>query len=592
MKINDQNLSNNNINSIFSEDMIFRIPYYQRNYSWETDNINQLLLDIKTLADPETRKYKKKHFLGIVISKQNGGKLDVIDGQQRIATIVVIANALIKFADKENYNLDDNKNRRDNLKEIIYCKQRNAKPTIKLQLENDTKDNDALKQILNPKLKITNKDNLLHNTNRKVTEFLKKNIVTIKDFKDFCDAFLDLQMINMILYEGDDNPQNVFESINSKGENLSNADKIKNFIFMRIFDEEMQSELYKTYWIKIEKFLKASPNKIQNFFRDYVTIKTKEYIPSPSQKLYNHFSKNFYNSFVDDKAENSLEEIQKFLFIYVSCNYKYEEVEKFLSDTDGWEIFKNMNKIVSKTYLLGLEAASVGVIYFANLYYEKKITKSIFEEIVNVLNIYTVRWQFRSARGHLNIHYLKIINFFEFLMTNPDFPDYRYREELKDFIKLENLDKKNFYEDNKLKLLDSDQGSYAEDNELKFLFNSSTNADLNTYIIKEIEKTKNKENFSKMDTIEHVWPINSIDNIWPYNPTKKQFCKKIGNLALMEKEFNQSAGDKNFSNKKLFYENSKSYTLENIKNFTEWTEKTIDKNAEKLFDDFKRIFRF
>jgi|GEM_PF-6449595 len=89
-------------------------------------------------------------------------------------------------------------------------------------------------------------------------------------------------------------------------------------------------------------------------------------------------------------------------------------------------------------------------------------------------------------------------------MTNPDFPDYRYREELKDFIKLENLDKKNFYEDNKLKLLDSDQGSYAEDNELKFLFNSSTNADLNTYIIKEIEKTKNKENFSKMDTIEHV----------------------------------------------------------------------------------------
>jgi|GEM_PF-5500989 len=50
-----------------------------------------------------------------------------------------------------------------------------------------------------------------------------------------------------------------------------------------------------------------------------------------------------------------------------------------------------MNKIVSKTYLLGLEAASVGVIYFANLYYEKKITKTIFEGIVNVLNIYTVR---------------------------------------------------------------------------------------------------------------------------------------------------------------------------------------------------------
>ena len=247
---------NNFLNFILEEKIEFIIPIYQRNYDWQIRNCEQLLKDI----DAENR----HHFFGTIVYLINN-KLDIyeyiiIDGQQRITTVILLLYAL--------YNLYKNKKR-----EII-----NHNVFNKLKLIFTKKDNSLLKlRYLNKNINLDSflQDNSLCNKNI-VDNYNFFYDYIYKNYKNIDDIYNKLEKLEIvkILVDKEDDPQRIFESINSTGVSLSEGDKIRNLILMDKSSNE-QIEIYNKYWSKIEE---NTFGKISSFMRDYLGVIKKQLI--------------------------------------------------------------------------------------------------------------------------------------------------------------------------------------------------------------------------------------------------------------------------------------------------------------------------
>ena len=247
---------------IDGSDKRFIIPVYQRNYSWQNKHCAQLLNDLKGLI----KKPDVPHFFGsIVSSHMQGGKREdflIIDGQQRLTTISILLIAIVDLLKhKKVIPKDDRLIEKITKKHLVDEYQEDHRKIRLKPIKDDCKAFDAL---FGDESDFVDDSNVTSNFRYFRDRILNENI----DIDDLYDAISRLQTIDIFL-EKDDDPQLIFESLNSTGLELEEGDKIRNFILMGL-SSELQEKYYEAFWNKIEK---NTHFKVSDFFKDYLTLK-------------------------------------------------------------------------------------------------------------------------------------------------------------------------------------------------------------------------------------------------------------------------------------------------------------------------------
>ena len=249
------------------------IPIYQRTYSWSIGHCEQLWNDILRIGGNAK---VSAHFIGSIVyvesdlsSVSTPSALLVIDGQQRVTTVTILLEALARAIGSEepedgfssrkirnHYLLDPEESDERRFKLILT---QNDKTTLLALVGQQPIPDDASVRVM---------ENFKHFTHR---------IVELKGrFQTLCRGIAKLMVVEVALQRGQDNPQLIFESMNSTGLALSQADLIRNFVLMGQEKAE-QTLLYKTYWRPMEeRFGQAAyESAFDSFMRHYLTLKTR-----------------------------------------------------------------------------------------------------------------------------------------------------------------------------------------------------------------------------------------------------------------------------------------------------------------------------
>lgn len=283
-------------------DKRFAIPVYQRKYDWRQDNCKQLYDDLVKVI----KKGRPNHFFGSVVSEYNpdGYKEErvIIDGQQRLTTVSVLLLALYHLLVEGKVVSATNNIQEKIMNEYLIDSYDSSDRKYKIEPVAD--DREAYHRLFG------NSDEFITNSNLTINYNYFYNRILLKELTadELLDAIGKLIIINLKL-NAEDNAQLIFESLNSTGKDLDEADKIRNYVLMNKKPVQ-QTTLYKDYWNKVEK---NTGENLDLFCRDYLSIKTNT-IPSLNR---------IYPAFKEYAEEKELEsEIILPDFLEYSKHYK------------------------------------------------------------------------------------------------------------------------------------------------------------------------------------------------------------------------------------------------------------------------------
>ncbi|MFW6276369.1 MAG: DUF262 domain-containing protein, partial [Bacteroidota bacterium] len=294
MKANETKVEN----LLSSNKTQFIIPVYQRNYDWSTSQCKQLLDDILEVG---TNKKMNAHFIGSIVyihddvyTSSRIKELTIIDGQQRLTTITLLYIVL--------YRLAIELSEEGLLNEIseTYLINKFSPEEEKLKLRPTENNDKALKYLLRS------------DENEEFNEFSKiidnynyfRGRISEENYQSVLDGLSKLMFVEISLERGKDDPQRIFESLNSTGLELSQADLIRNYILMGLKPKEQQ-KVYQNYWQVIEKFAKdesLNVSRVSDYIRDYLTLENKK-IPNKN-KVYLEFKEKYPTASIDELEVN------------------------------------------------------------------------------------------------------------------------------------------------------------------------------------------------------------------------------------------------------------------------------------------------
>lgn len=242
------------------------IPVYQRNYDWKQKQCEQLYNDLIQII----KKDRNTHFFGSVVTSaaSKGGKSDylVIDGQQRITTISILFTAMVNLMKSGVIVPDDVRLAEKIEKKFLVDEYQTEDRKLRLKpIKDDCVSFDRL--ITNDPTEFVESSNITQNYHY-FENRIRKNEISIDDLYE---AIRRLEIIDIFL-DKEDNPQLIFESLNSTGLDLTEGDKIRNFILMGL-DAKKQEDYYEKYWNKIEK---NTDYNVSGFIRNYLTLIQKK----------------------------------------------------------------------------------------------------------------------------------------------------------------------------------------------------------------------------------------------------------------------------------------------------------------------------
>jgi uncharacterized protein with ParB-like and HNH nuclease domain len=307
----------------------FIIPVYQRNYDWTQKQCKQLFDDLVSVINNKS----KSHFFGSLVSThQSGAKASylIIDGQQRITTVSLIFIAMINLMKKGDATAE-NESLSAKIEET-YVIDKFSKNSRKLRLKPIKDDCVAFDNLVKgDESNFIKESNITSNYQYFCTRILNKEIT----LDELYEAISRLEIID-IFVEDDENPQLIFESLNSTGLDLTEADKIRNFILMGL-DTATQEDYYEHYWNKIEKL---TGYMVSEFIRHYLTVKQR-IIPNIS-KVYDVFKEYINKIATEDKVVQYGKVLADMLF-YAEITNKIFESKTGLQEAD--RILKRLNFI-------------------------------------------------------------------------------------------------------------------------------------------------------------------------------------------------------------------------------------------------------
>ena len=290
----------------------FEIPIYQRRYSWKTQQCERIFKDIMKVGN----KPSQFHFFGSIVAIKPSGTLgtsikhlEIIDGQQRLTTITLLLYALSKIVPTRtnvtrtnapailDYLFNEHANKQEDKQKLRLTY--GDKETLDLLLNTDRLPKDPAKIIQ------VNYDYFT----KKLTKLTDEEI----DIFWTVVEHLQVAMIGLEIVTGDD-PQLIFETLNSTGLALTKADLVRNFLLMGIPDRDEQKRLWETYWRPMDQIIDGitRKNPFDNYMRDFLTVK-RATIPY-FEDIYDDF-KEYYSEENEDN-EVCLKELNKYVKLY------------------------------------------------------------------------------------------------------------------------------------------------------------------------------------------------------------------------------------------------------------------------------------
>lgn len=276
----------------------FIIPVYQRNYDWKMEHCKQLYDDLVKII----RQNRKSHFFGSIVSVQSeSGTMEeflIIDGQQRLTTISLLLLTIYHLLSSGKMVSRDHQLTDKILKKYLIDEYEPEEKRIKLKpIKNDQK---AFGILFDQDEEYIPDSNLTINYRYFYDRIQHGEL----DIDELFDAICKLEIINISLNH-EDNPQLIFESLNSTGLNLSEGDKIRNYILMGLPNDQ-QTKFYEKYWNRIESY---TDYDVSSFVRDYLSIKQQS---TPNMNsVYPTFKK-----YVEDAEVADIEPLLKDLLEY------------------------------------------------------------------------------------------------------------------------------------------------------------------------------------------------------------------------------------------------------------------------------------
>ncbi|MDB0440176.1 DUF262 domain-containing protein [Clostridioides difficile] len=527
----------------------FIVPVYQRNYNWKKEQCKRLFDDLEDIINSGFR----THFLGSVVSIYGMGKeYLIIDGQQRVTTVSILLIAMCQIIRE----LGDSKGiitTEEQIKECYLINKHSRDKDGKIKLKPIVEDRKAYYELFEEEMNVDKNSNIVSNYLYFYNRIKEDNI----SIDDLFDAIQQLTIVEIELKNGEDDPQLIFESLNSTGLDLSEADRVRNFVLMGR-NSKLQEEFYNNYWYKIEK---NTSNNVSSFIRDYLTIKERN-IPNKN-KVYFSFKR--YVSDNDIDIEILLKDLLKFSNYYRDISYSCTD------DSDVNKVLKRINKLeifVSYPFILEL----------FDDYNEGVINKKSLVESLNLVECFILRRIVCDVPPNaLNKVFMNLGREIK------KFSDYKenYSQILK-YIFINKKSSQRFPTDSE----------FSNAFETKDIYNTKSKNKL--YILERLENYNNKEivdleNLINNNTlnIEHIMP-QTLTNKWKellgenYKEIHDKYLHTIGNLTLTG--YNSKLSNKTFEEKKEMesgFKDSRLYLNKYISYIDKWDEEEI-KNRTKI----------
>lgn len=538
----------------------FIIPVYQRNYDWKQENCKQLFDDLVQVI----REKKQSHFFGSIVSYAHlRDEVVLIDGQQRITTVSLILIAMIN-AMKQGIMVSEDSNLVDILQDT-YIIDKYRKEERKVRLKPFRDDCNAFDRLIfNKEEDYVADSKVTHNYHYFFDRITNLKELTMDELYRAIDS---LEIIDIVLEpEHGDDPQLIFESLNSTGLDLTEADKIRNFILMGL-KPDIQEKYYDDYWNKIEN---CTGSELDSFVRNYLTIETGV-IPN---------IRNVYQAF---KAYAKGKDIQQLLGQMLTYATAYKKLTTFdLGDSEANEIAKRLDLLdmtVAYPFLMAfmIYASDTGI-------YEK--------ELVPVLSCIE-SFIFRRLMCDLPTNALNKIfaTLHKFVVKNKKEAD--------------------TYSDVMIYYLETRKLSSAFPKDEEFL-NGFTTKNIyamrgknKTYLFERLENGSSKEKNDIVGniaegilTIEHIMP-QTLSPWWrqelgeKYETIHEKWLHTIANLTLTG--YNSTYSNKSFPEKKTIENGFLQSGLrlnQYIAKFDQWTEKELEIRKKYLSDKALKIWTY
>ena len=356
------------LNVYFSGDKaLFLIPLYQRKYAWKRKHCERLFDDLLKVI----KERRQSHFFGSIVSikaSETEDDLLIIDGQQRITTISLLILAAIQ-AVRDGIMVCERGDEyiADTRKKYLLASYRRGDRQIKLRpIDKDRVAYDALMNG-DPDYFVSPAESGISMNYQLFYDLIK--LSQPLSFDDLIEAIEKLIVIDIRLESGD-NPQMIFESLNSCGKDLEEADKVRNYLLMSLTSAE-QEEYYYKYWSKIEHFTDDEPTM---FIRDFLTVKTK--VISSITELYFDFKK--FDEAYGKPREELLAEMLKYADFYHQAS-------------KGDTPFVSVNRTLRQLSNLGSTVCMPFYIQFLDYAKETGLDESEIQKVFGIVENYWAR---------------------------------------------------------------------------------------------------------------------------------------------------------------------------------------------------------
>ncbi len=544
----------------------FVIPIYQRTYSWSEKECQQLWDDIIRTGENEKI---NAHFIGSIVYIEQGiyqitsqSPLLVIDGQQRLTTIslllAALANKLEQLPPGEQELVDGFSPRKLRNYYLLNPEEEGIRH-YKLLLSKT--DRDSLIAVVEGK-ESPNDHSI---TIQRNYNYFQDKIDAYSDNLEFlCKGIAKLIVVDIALSRDQDNPQLIFESMNSTGKELTQADLIRNYILMGL-DIKKQTEIYEDYWRPMEKDFgqEAYTSDFDGFMRHYLTVKTGR-IPRLSE-VYEAFKDHttaMKSSEID--IRDIVKDIRKFskFFCYIVLNQENDKELRI-----AFNDLKELKVDVAYPLLLELYAD-----FEADV-----LIKEDFLEIVRLVEAYVFR------RNICSIPTNSLNKTFATFMKTVDRG--KYVESVKaQFLLLPSY--RRFPNDTE----------FSRELKSRDLYNIPRRS----YWIRRLENFNRKERV-EVDhyTIEHIMPQNpNLPEYWKlelgteWKRVHETLLHTLGNLTLTG--YNSEYSDKSFLEKRDMengFRDSPIKMNQTLRNVEKWNEEVIIERAEVLSDIMINVWK-
>ncbi len=542
----------------------FVIPVYQRNYDWKTENCKQLFDDLVKVV----RNKRKSHFFGSIVSVYNpdgrNTEFLVIDGQQRLTTVSLLLLAIYNLLVQGIVTTDTPTLSEQIYEDFLVDKHQPTETRMKLKpVKNDF--------IAFGKL-FSNPDEYIMDSNLTVNYnyFYKKIQDLDVTVDELFDAICRLEIIEIRLNQ-DDNPQLIFESLNSTGVALSEGDKIRNFILMGL-PTNLQNKYYEEYWNRIEV---CTDYDVSAFIRDYLSVK-QQTTPSMNKVYFT------FKAYVEDRNFET-ELLLKELLAYA----KWYQMLLI-----GGTVNKALNACIYRLNRLETTVTRPFFLEVLRLHSENKLTISEVAEIFSL----TENYLFRRTICDVPTNALNKI----FLLLHREIIRYDGTEE-------------NYTAKFKYALLSKkERGRFPDDTEFTQSFAERQVYTMNRYRVYILERFENfgtledKDIYRHIDagvedggySIEHIMPQH-LTPAWrtvlgdDYEQIHEEWLHRIANLTLTA--YNSKYSNNPFEDKKTMkngFEESGLRMNQWIAKKNKWSLVELEERSQYLMNKALEIWKF